>query len=302
MSTLARVPMSTSGLEFSKFIQGYWRMADWDMNSQQHLRFLQQHIELGITTVDHAHVYGPPACEQLFGDALKLAPSVRDQIEIITKCGIQPPSTTMGKTAHYNSDAGSIFTSVDLSLKRLGIDSIDVLLVHRPDLLMNADEVSDVFQQLRSSGKVKHFGVSNFSASQFALLQSRLDHPLITNQIEINPVNMQSLEDGSLDFLQQHRVTPMAWSCLAGGRIFTEQSAYMQGVRQVLAQLAEEVSAESIDQLMYAWVLALPSNPLPIIGSGNIERVKVALNASDVMLNREQWYRIWSAFKGHSVA
>jgi predicted oxidoreductase len=301
MSYIERVPVANGGLEFSKFIQGYWRMADWGMNTQEHLRFIQQHIDLGITTVDHAHVYGPPPCEQLFGEALKLAPSVRDQLEIVTKFGIQPSADTI-KTKHYNSDANSIVKSVDLSLRRMGIDTIDVLLVHRPDLLMNADEISDVFKNLEKSGKVKHFGVSNFSASQFELLQSRLDKPLVTNQIEINPVSMQSLEDGTLDYLQQRRVIPMAWSCLAGGSVFTDQSAYMQGVREVLVQLTEEVGADSIDQLIYAWVLALPSKPLPIIGSGNIDRVKTAVKAADIILSREQWYRIWSLFKGRRVA
>ena len=206
----------------------------------------------------------------------------------MTKCGIEPASTETDKITHYNSVAVSMFKSVDLSRKCLGIETIDELLAHRPDLLMNADEVSDAFQQLHASGKVQNFGVSSFSASQFALLQSRLDQPLVTNQIEINPVNMQALEDGSLDYLQQHKVTPMAWSCLAGGRVFLDQNAPMQEARQVLKGLAEEVGADSIDQLIYAWVLALSSNPLPIIGSGNMERAKGAFKVTQITLSREQ--------------
>lgn len=301
MANLEKIQMTDSGLQFSKFIQGYWRMAEWNMSSQESLTFLKQHVELGITTVDHAHIYGSPSCEQLFGEALKLQPSIRDDIEIVSKCGIQLPCNESGTVAHYRSDAKSIIESVDLSLSRLGVDSIDALLIHRPDFLMDADEVAEAFKRLEGAGKVHNFGVSNFSASQFSLLQSRLDKPLITNQIEINPINMQSLDDGLLDYLSEHRVIPMAWSCLGGGRILTETSETMEKVRATLAVVAHEVGAESIDQLIFAWVLALPSKPLPIIGSGKIDRVASAVRSSEIALNREQWYRIWTAFKGHAV-
>ena len=301
MANLEKIQMNDSGLQFSKFIQGYWRMAGWNMSNQEYLTFLNKHVELGITTVDHAHIYGSPSCEMLFGEVLKLQPSIRDEIEIVSKCGIQLPCNKSGAVAHYRSDAKSILESVDLSLSRFGVERIDALLIHRPDFLMDADEVAEAFKTLESAGKVHSFGVSNFSTSQFSLLQSRLDKPLITNQIEINPINMQSLEDGQLDYLTEHNVIPMAWSCLGGGRILSDTSETMQKARATLAPLVQEVGAESIDQLMFAWVLTLPSKPLPIIGSGKIDRVASAVKSAEIVLNREQWYRIWTAFKGHAV-
>ncbi|GAL18111.1 oxidoreductase aldo/keto reductase family [Vibrio maritimus] len=186
-------------------------------------------------------------------------------------------------------------------MQRLGVNELDVLLIHRPDVLMNADEVADAFNELYKIGKVKHFGVSNFTPRQFELLQSRLSKPLVTNQVEINPLNFEVAHDGTLDQLQQLRVLPMAWSTLAGGEIFNGQSEQAKRVRSELEAIRAEVGATSIDQVIYAWVKQLPSNPLPIIGSGKIDRVKAAIEALDIELTREQWYRVWVASKGHGV-
>ncbi len=302
MSKMEKVQLTPNGPCFSPLVQGYWRMDSWGMSPAERLSFLQSHMDLGITTVDHAHVYGNPSCETLFGEALKLAPAVRNQIEIVTKCGIELPNAAEGKVAHYLSDAKSIERSLDLSLARLGVEHVDVLLLHRPDLLMDADEVAEAFSRLKNAGKVLHFGVSNFLPSQFSLLQSRLDAPLVTNQVEINPINLSVTEDGSLDFLQQQRVIPMAWSCLGGGRIFGEDSESMLRLRQTLELVKEELSADSVDQVLYAWVMNLPTNPIPIIGSGKITRIASAIKSLDLSLTQEQWYRIWTASKGHGVA
>ncbi len=293
--------MQKSHPVFSPLIQGYWRMAEWGMTTQQQHTFLKQHVEMGITTVDHAPVYGPDsACERMFGEVLALDSRMRDQIEIVSKCGIYRGE---GKTVnHYNSSKAAIIASVDESLSRINTDHLDVLLLHRPDLLMDADDAAEAFAELSAAGKVKHFGVSNFTPTQFELLQSRLDQPLVTNQVEINPVNLQVTEDGTLDQLQRMRVSPMAWSCLAGGRIFTENSEQMTRLRETLAQVMEEIGASSIDQVIFAWVMRLPAKPVPIIGSGNIERVHAAAGALDLSLTHEQWYRIWVASKGHGVA
>lgn len=296
-----KVSMSPQGPEFSEIVQGYWRMGDWGMSTQEHLNFLKAHIDLGITTVDHANVYGGnPSCEELFGKVIALEPSIRQQIQIVSKCGIELVDD--GKHVnHYNSTPAAISKSVDTSLSRLGVESLDVLLIHRPDWLMNVDAVAETFSTLKASGKVQHFGVSNFTAQQFNLLQSRLDNSLVTNQVEINPLNMQATTDGTLDVCQQHRVRPMAWSCLAGGRFFTENSEQMLRLRATLNQVAEEIGASSIDQVLYAWVMRLPSNPVAIVGSGNIERVKTAVEALSLSLNQEQWYRVWCASTGHGV-
>ncbi|RXJ70444.1 oxidoreductase [Veronia nyctiphanis] len=296
-----RIKMCPEGPEFSRVTQGYWRMAEWSMTPQQRLTFLKEHIELGVTTVDHAHVYGNPPCETLFGEALAIDPSIRNDIEIITKCGIVPPDTD-SSIAHYNSSKRSILDSVDLSLSRFGIENVDVLLIHRPDWLMNADDIAHAFEQLKVSGKVQHFGVSNFTPSQLSLLQSRLGSSLVTNQVEINPFNMTALEDGTLDQLQEKQIVPMAWSCLAGGRLFNEDSEMAIRLRRLLQDIAEEIGATSIDQVVYAWAAKLPSRPVLISGSGKIERLKHAVDALKLQLTQQQWYRIWVAAKGHGVA
>lgn len=299
MSTPARITLCPKGPEISRLVQGYWRLSEWRMSDQELLTFVKQHVELGITTVDHAAIYGPPPCEALFGKALALQPSLRDELEIVSKFGIVPGDNH--KVWHYDARPHKIVESVDQSLARLGVEYLDILLVHRPDYLLNADEVAECFEQLKQAGKVKHFGVSNFTKAQFELLQSRLNFPLVTNQVELNPLNLPLLESGDLEFLQQHHITPMAWSCLAGGRIFHEQSEQINRLRTCLQQVANETGAGSIDEVVYAWVAKLPCNPVLIVGSGNIERVKVAVAALSLELTHEQWYRILTASQGHKV-
>lgn len=285
-----------------EFIQGYWRMGEWGMSPAQRLDFVKQHIELGITTVDHAAIYGGDVpCETLFGEALALEPSIREQLHIITKLGIIAPQTE-GGIAYYDSGRGEIIGSVERSLKQLGVEHVDTLLLHRPDILLQPEEVAEAFEVLRRSGKVLNFGVSNFTTHEFSSLQSYLDVTLVTNQVEINPIKLQSLEDGTLHQLQAQRRRPMAWSCLAGGNLFNPSTEQDNRVLTVLEEIKEEVSADSIDQVVFAWVMALPSCPIPIIGSGKIERVKTAVAAKNISLTREQWYRVWTASKGHGVA
>lgn len=300
---VAKVVTAPSGPEFSELVQGYWRAADWGMSAQERLTFLKQHIELGITTVDHADIYGNYECESLFGEALKLDNSVREQIQIVTKCDINlcGDKTPERKINHYDTSAAHIYQSVNNSLERLNVDEIDVLLIHRPDVLMDADEVAEAFSELHKVGKVKHFGVSNFTPRQFELLQSRMNKPLVTNQVEINPLNFEVAHDGTLDQLQMLRVRPMAWSCLGGGSIFSGDSEQAVRVRNELEAIRVEVGASSIDQVIYAWVRRLPSQPIPIIGSGKIDRVQTAVDALSIELTREQWYRVWVASKGHGV-
>ncbi|WP_022941707.1 aldo/keto reductase [Psychromonas hadalis] len=302
MSNVKKVLMATQGPEFSQLVQGYWRLGAWEMSPQQRLTFLKQHVELGISTVDNAAIYGNS--EQLFGEALALDPSMRDQIQIVSKFGINGIAAEIGekRVSHYDSSKSLILSSTENSLKRLGVEQLDALLVHRPDFLMDVDVVAETFAELKASGKVKHFGVSNFSASQFELLQSRLDEPLMTNQIELNPINFGVLEDGTTDQLQRLKVRPMAWSCLAGGDIFSAETDQARRLRGTLLELQTELSANSIEQVIFAWVLKHPSNPVALIGSGKIERVKEAMGALDLKMNTEQWYRIWTASKGHGVA
>jgi len=300
---VAKVTIASQGPEFSELVQGYWRLGEWGMTPQERLTFLKQHLELGITTVDHADIYGYYECESLFGEALALEPSLREQLQIVTKCDIQLCCDKFPerKVNHYDTSAAHIYQSVNNSLERLGVSEIDVLLIHRLDVLMDADEVAEAFSELHKVGKVKHFGVSNFTPSQFNLLQSRMGKPLVTNQVEINPLNFDVAHDGTLDQMQLLRTSPMAWSCLGGGEIFNGTSEQAVRVRRVLEEIRAEIGAESIDQVIYAWVRRLPSHPLPIIGSGKIERVKAAVAALELEMSREQWYRVWVASKGHGV-
>ncbi len=296
------VRMAPDGPIFSELVQGYWRMGDWGRNAQEHLRFLKSHVELGITTVDHAHVYGgAPSCEELFGQVLGLDPTVRDQIQIVSKCGIQLVGDHAHRVNHYDSTPQAITHSVETSLRRLGIEQLDVLLIHRPDWLMDVDAIASTFDTLKNAGKVAHFGVSNFTASQFELLQSRLEASLVTNQLEINPFNLNVLDDGSLDLAYQHQIRPMAWSCLGGGQLFTGDSDQAVRIRRCLTQIASELDIDSIDQVAYAWAMTLPSKPVAIIGSGNLDRLKGAVASLDLELTQEQWYRVWVASMGFGV-
>ncbi|HHA1511735.1 TPA: aldo/keto reductase family oxidoreductase [Enterobacter hormaechei subsp. xiangfangensis] len=294
-----RITLAPQGPEFSRFVMGYWRLMDWNMSPVQLADFIEEHLDLGITTVDHADIYGGYQCEAAFGEALKRAPALRERMEIVTKCGIATTAKPEHALGHYITDSAHIVKSAEQSLINLATDRIDLLLIHRPDPLMDADEVAEAFLTLHQSGKVRHFGVSNFTPAQFALLQSRLPFTLATNQVEISPVHQPLLLDGTLDQLQQLRIRPMAWSCLGGGRLFNDEA--FQPLRNELEMVARELNAESIEQVVYAWILRLPSKPLPIIGSGKIERVRAALVAEELDITRQQWFRIRKAALGYDV-
>ena len=294
-----RITLAPQGPEFSRFVMGYWRLMDWNMSPVQLADFIEEHLDLGITTVDHADIYGGYQCEAAFGEALKRAPALRERMEIVTKCGIATTAKPEHALGHYITNSAHIVKSAEQSLINLATDRIDLLLIHRPDPLMDADEVAEAFLTLHQSGKVRHFGVSNFTPAQFALLQSRLPFTLATNQVEISPVHQPLLLDGTLDQLQQLRIRPMAWSCLGGGRLFNDEA--IQPLRNELETVARELNAESIEQVVYAWILRLPSKPLPIIGSGKIERVRAALVAEELNMTRQQWFRIRKAALGYDV-
>ena len=294
-----RITLAPQGPEFSRFVMGYWRLMDWNMSPVQLVSFIEEHLDLGITTVDHADIYGGYLCEAAFGEALKLAPALRSRMEIVTKCGIATTAKPEHALGHYITDRDHIVKSAEQSLVNLATDHIDLLLIHRPDPLMDADEVAEAFLNLHQSGKVRHFGVSNFTPAQFALLQSRLPFTLATNQVEISPVHQPLLLDGTLDQLQQLRIRPMAWSCLGGGRLFNDDA--FQPLRDELSTIAQELNAESIEQVVYAWIMRLPSKPLPIIGSGKIERVRAAIAAEALEMTRQQWFRIRKAALGYDV-
>lgn len=294
-----RITISPQGPEFSRLVMGYWRLMEWNMSPRQLASFIEEHVELGITTADHADIYGGYQCEAAFGDAMRLVPHLRQKMEIVTKCGIATTADPDHAIGHYITDRSHIINSAEASLEKLATDYLDLLLIHRPDPLMDADEVAEAFTTLHKSGKVRHFGVSNFTPAQFALLQSRLPFTLATNQVEVSPVHQPTILDGTLDQCQQLRIHPMAWSCLGGGSLFNDEA--FQPLRDELQTVADEIGAQTIEQVVYAWVMRLPSKPLPIIGSGKIERVRSAIHSLSLEMTRQQWFRIRKAALGYDV-
>ena len=295
-----RIRLAPDGPEFSRVVLGLWRLASWNLPAQERLSLLVQAQELGVTSVDHADIYGDYQGEALFGEALALAPHLRERMEIVSKCGIKllSPQRPAHRVHHYDTSRAHILASVNNSLSNLRCDYLDLLLIHRPDPLMDADEIAEAFTHLKTHGKVRHFGVSNFTPPQFELLASRF--PLVTNQIELSALRLDPLHDGTLDQCQRLAIAPMLWSGLAGGRLFSEQSPRADRIRAALTAVAAE-HAVSPTVIAYAWLLRHPSRPLLLTGSRRIAALREAVAATQVTLSREQWFTVWSASTGTEV-
>ncbi len=293
----------TNDLELSRIIHGNWRLAEWKLSNQQLLALTQQIIELGITSFDHADIYGNYSCEELFGDAIKLKKELRQHIQIITKCGIKLISDKYPerKVKHYDYGYDHIILSVNNSLKNFGTDYIDLLLLHRPAPFFNPDEVAKAFSELKKTGKVLHFGVSNFSPLQFEMLNSYLDDKLVTNQVEISPYCLEHFENGNMDFFLKERIKPLAWSPLAGGRLFKPFDERSKRLSDALLKVSKELKIDSVDKTIYSWILKHPSSILPIVGSGKIDRIKNAVEALHIDMPLELWYKIYNASTGKEL-
>ncbi len=287
----------------SRISLGLWRAREWNYSTQQLGTLITQSFELGITTFDHADIYGDYECEALFGNVLRKNPSLRNKMQIVTKCGIKLISQNFPEhQLHcYDTSKTHILKSVENSLRNLSTDYIDLLLIHRPDPLMNADETAEAFYTLKKSGKVLHFGVSNFLPNQFNFLQSRLDFSLVTNQIEVSVLNLEHFDNGNIDFLQEKKISPMVWSPFAGGRMFWENSEQANRVRNVLNEIAHKYQV-GIDTVSAAWLLVHPVNFIVVLGSGKIDRIKSAFKGLEIKLTREEWFKIWVASKGYDVS
>ena len=298
--SIPRLQIAPQGPTLSRIVLGLWRLADWNMTPQQRVALLEQALELGISSVDQADIYGDYQSESLFGEALALAPQLRERLQIVTKCGIKLVSGNRPShhLQHYDTSCAHIIASAENSLRHMRIETIDVLLIHRPDPLMNADEIAEAFQHLQQSGKVKYFGVSNFSPSQFELLASRF--PLVTNQVELSLLQMTALQDGTLDLCQRKRIAPMIWSALAGGRLVHDTTEQGLRVRQVLDAMAQDLGVVA-STVALAWILQHPSAPIVLTGSGRIAALREAVAATNVTLTREQWFRLWCASAGKNV-
>jgi predicted oxidoreductase len=245
--------------------------------------------------MDIAPIYGQGQAETLLGEVLSMDTSLRDKLELVTKCCIGQWNTSL---YHYDTSKAHILRSAEQSLTHLKTDRIDLLLIHRPDPLMDADEIAEAFVKLRESGKVLHFGVSNFSPSQFELLASRLDFSLVTNEIEFSAMHLTPWYDGTLDLCQRLRIAPMAWGPLGRGRLFREQNQWAEGLRREMYAIGETLGGASLDQVALAWILRHPARIMPILGTGKVKRVRSAVRAEELELSREQWFRVWVASTG----
>lgn len=301
---MKEVRIGKSTLKGSRLAFGCWRIAGtWEARKvnakarESGLKAILAAYETGYTLFDLADIYCEGISEELFGLALKQSKSLKKSALIATKCGIRIPEA--GETYRYDLSADYIIQSCENSLQRLGVDCLDIYQLHRPDWLMDPNEVAKAFAKLKKTGKVKHFGVSNFKPSQVSLLQSALKDSLVVNQIEISLLQLASFEDGTLDQCQQHKITPMAWSPLAGGYLGNGKSNVLPSqekykpikIRRRLDSLAREFST-SRSAIALAWLLKHPSGIIPIIGTTKPSRIRELAEADQIDLSHEQWYTL----------
>lgn len=299
------VSLSPNGPQVSRVAFGTWRVLDDPETSSARGLLARLHacLDLGITTVDTAEIYGGYRVEEALGSALAQDSSLRSKLQIISKCGIYVPCGfhPERKTAFYNLTAERIVKSAEKSLRFLGADYLDVLLVHRPDWLSSIDETAEGLNRLLKAGKIRSAGVSNYSVSQFDALNSRMAQPLVTNQVEFSLLHMEPIYDGVFDHAQQHRYRPMAWSPLARALLFDATHDASRRIQEVCAALAPKYGNATVDQLAYAWILNHPVGAVAVIGTHKVERIRAAAASVEIQLDREDWYALWTAAKGFPV-
>lgn len=287
-------------ISFSPLIIGTMRLGIWgvEMSTQEYEKFIDGCVDLGLVDFDLADIYGHYTEENRFGAVLKRRPDLRQKLQITTKCGIKllTPNRPKHQIKSYDTSSEHIHESVDNSLNYLGVEVIDVLLIHRPDYLMNPQEIAHTVEGLKTAGKIKHFGVSNFTQSQFELLDSHTS--LVTNQLEISLAHTDALDDGTLDVCMKKGIRPTAWSPLGGGSILTNNENITLSTE--LKLVADKYNA-SIDQILLAFLLKHPAGILPVLGTTKLHRIESAIQAIDINLSREDWYRLLEASRGHEV-
>jgi predicted oxidoreductase len=288
----------TPDLSLSRMIYGMWRLGDVDDTSPKAVQAkIEACLEQGITTMDQADIYGGYLAEEIMGAGLTQA--IKDQIEVVTKCDILVPagrySDVPGK--YYDTSRAHILASVDHSLRLMGIDKIDILLIHRPDPLMDHHETGAALDEVVASGKVRAVGVSNFKLHDWTLLQSAMKSQLVTNQIEMSLGAQDAFTNGDLAYLQERSVAPMAWSPLGGGALMTENTP-------LTAVMEEVANANSVDRaaVAVAWLLAHPAKIMPVMGTNNINRIRGFSDAFNVDMPRTTWFKLYEAALGHEVA
>lgn len=290
----------TNEVAFSPVALGFWRFMEHTTSKKDFQYFIENVLDLGITTMDHADSYGRYQAEKKFGDLLDGREDLKKQMQFVTKVGLVYKSDT-ARVKYYDNSKEYILKQAENSLKYLRTDEIDVLLLHRPDWYSDPSEIAEAFNRLHKEGKVKAFGVSNYLPQEFRKLESYLDVPIVTNQIELSVLNHENFENGVIDLCIEKRIHPMIWSPLAGGRIFTSDDEKIIELRRVLEVIREETGASTIDEIAFAWILSHPAKMIPITGSYELDFVRRPVDALQYKLTAEQWYMIWTAVKGHRV-
>jgi len=291
-------------LTVSPIIAGTMNWGQWGsrFSTQEYLTQIELCLNEKVSTFDHADIYGHYTTEEEFGKALSLKPSLRQKIQLISKCGIK--MVTPNRPSHliksYDTSKQHIIRSAERSLTNLQTDHIDLLLIHRPDPLMHPDEIAEAFLQLKEQGKVLDFGISNFTVSQTAMMASR--YPISVNQLEVSILHLFPFLDGILDQCIEKKITPMAWSPLGGGKLFNNPEDERKKRILAAAQILAEKYNASPDQLLLSWLLFHPSGILPVMGTTKIERIKAAMAALSIKITREEWFMLWRASTGHEVA
>ncbi len=254
-------------------------------------------VEENITTFDHADIYGSHTTEELFGNAWKDMDLKRENLQFISKCGIVMNSDKKPSALkYYNYNKDYILNCVDESLSNLKTDYLDTLLLHRPSPLMNPEVIAEAFTVLKDVGKVREFGVSNFSVSQFELINQYV--PLVTNQIEISVNEISSFENGILDQLMSKGLRPTAWSVM--GSYFSDQSDENIRIKKVIVELCDKYNAEE-NQILLAFILKHPSKIIPVIGTSKAETIRTLSKTLQIDLDLEDWFRILESIKGKEV-
>ncbi len=284
-------------------VAGCMRWGKWGagFSTPEYRQMIEACLENGITAFDHADIYGDYTTEAEFGAALKEAPSLRAHLRIISKCGIQMLSDN--RPAHqvksYNTSAQHMISSVEQSLEHFGTDHLDLLLIHRPDPLMNPVEVAGAVEILKQQGKILQFGVSNFHPHQVETLlkYTRVEY----NQLEISILHLPPFTNGMLDHCMQYQIVPMAWAPLGGGILNDDSHPRFRSIISTATLLAEKYET-GVNEILLAWLHRHPSGILPVIGTTKIERLIQAKNATGIILEREDWFKLLTASTGEEVA
>jgi predicted oxidoreductase len=286
----------------SRLAWGVWRALKGDeTNTPAKLAsFIDQCVEIGITTFDLADIYGNYEIEGLFGAALHARSAGRKGIEIVSKFGVCNVGNArpLHRVKHYDNSRAHIVATVENALKAIGTDYLDLLLVHRSDFLASAEETARALEALVAAGKVRSVGVSNHAPHQLSLLQSKLSLPIVTNQIELSVLARAALADGTLGQAQETGASPMIWSPLGGGRLFDEMDAVTRPIREALREVGVRRGTEDVGAVALAWLLCLPSRPVPVLGSTRFERLRSLAAATHLQLDRQDWYEVLAAAQG----